>query len=565
MRFFRSVGVLLVIILAFTAFSAFDCGDGKAVISISISPTTAVILTFDPPSGNTTQTFTASVVYDDQSTGDGTTKVDWESANDAIAYFDENVLMPAAVGTTQVRATAEKGTVVSSWRTVTVRPPFAVLGATASVSDNTIDIGDAVTLTMIASIDEDDDQVQDSTENVTSITTWTVTGGTGAGTIAGNVFTATDDGSITITGSFDDGDVTLSATISDDVTLTVLPPVSVALTASPTTATFTGTGNTTINLTAVPSGGTPDGYTWTTTAGTLGAASTTVATNTLDINWQNAGATITIGVTADFQGVDSMDDATVNVAAAQSPTFTDLTVNGGSVANGGDAGEFAAGESLALVATGSDPDGGTVTFSWAATGGANLSSATGASVTVTQNTPDTTTTVTCTITDNNGGTASQRTFTFDATLAAPELNEMRLRVIGHVDGAFDPDPDQVRLLFEVGNMNPAYFGVTVHINYNGTKVEADGIGEKHPENCFGNDGLNIFRPDLQPADMTYSALSGKTVGGPVFFIDWDVISGSGTAVDFTFNTDGNNSTFVDGSLVNHDADVYTPALGVVLP
>jgi uncharacterized surface protein with fasciclin (FAS1) repeats len=155
MRFFRSVGVLLVIILAFTAFSAFDCGDGKAVISISISPTTAVILTFDPPSGNTTQTFTASVVYDDQSTGDGTTKVDWESANDAIAYFDENVLMPAAVGTTQVRATAEKGTVVSSWRTVTVRPPFAVLGATASVSDNTIDIGDAVTLTMIASIDED--------------------------------------------------------------------------------------------------------------------------------------------------------------------------------------------------------------------------------------------------------------------------------------------------------------------------------------------------------------------------------------------------------------------------
>jgi len=559
MRFFRSVGVLLIIILAFTAFSAFDCGDGKAIINVSISPSTAVILTFDPPN-STSQTFTAYVTFDDN-TGENTTdKVEWESANTSIAAFTDNVLNPVAVGTTQVRATAEKGTVMSGWIPVTVRPPFAVLGGTASANDDTLDIDDDTTLTMIASIDTDDDQVQDDTENVTSITTWTVNTGnsTGTGTISGNTFTATGAGTVQVDGSFDSDDVSLSSAITDSVTITILPPVSVALSASPTTVTFSGTAATTVNLTAVPSGGTPDGYTWTTTAGTLGATSTTTATNTLDLDWQNAGATVTIGVTADFQGVDSADDTQVSVASAVGPTFSSITVNGSGVADGASAGEFSAGESLAVVASATDADGGTVSYSWSGTNGAVVNPTTGASVSVSQANPDTTSTITCTITDNNGGASSQRTFTFDATLAAAGTDEMRLRSV-------TPDnAGEIKILMETGPMSTARLGVTVEIAYDGAKVSAGGgDGETHDDNPWGS-GLELYFPNLNPSNMTYSGFSATTDGGAVFTITYGVDSGSGSTTDFTFVQANSLYANPDGTTFAAAA-TYTDATGVAVP
>lgn len=559
MRFFRSVGVLLIIILAFTAFSAFDCGDGKAIINISISPSGAVILTFDPPSGSTTQTFTATVVYDDQSNGDGTDKVDWVSANESIAVFNDNVLSPVAVGTTQFRATAEGGDVVTPWINVTVRPPFAVLGGTASTNDDTLDIDDQATLTMIASIDTDDDDVQDDTENVTSLTSWAIdASSTGAGTLSGNTFTATGAGNVQINGSFDSDDVSLSATITDSVNITVLPPVGVTLSATPTSVTFTGTAATTVNLTAVPNGGTPDGYTWTTTAGTLANATTTGATNTLDLNWQNAGATVTIGVTADFDGVDANDDTTVTVASAVGPTFSSMTVNGTGVADGANAGDFAAGEGLNVVASATDADGGTVSYAWAASNGGSVSPTTGASVTVSQATPDTTTTVTCTISDDNGGTTMQRTFLFSATLAEPVQDEMRLRSV-------TPDnAGEIKILMETGDMSTPRLGVTVEVAYDGTKVSAGGgDGDTHDDNPWGS-GLELYFPNLNPSNMTYSGFSATSDGGAVFTITYTVDSGSGSNTDFTFVQANSLYANPDGTTFAAAA-VYTDATGVSVP
>jgi hypothetical protein len=559
MRFFRSVGVLLVIILVFTAFSAFDCGDGKAIVSISISPTTGITLTYDPPDGNTTQTFTATVTYDDSSTGDGTDEVTWESQNESIAYFDENVLYPAGVGSTHVRATAENGEVATIWYDVFVNPPFAFLSGTAGASPSSIDIDDTSTLTMLAAIDTDNDGTADITDyNATSITNWSVTGGTGDGTIAGNIFTATDDGTVEITGTFDDGDVDLSAAITDTVTITVLPPVSVVLTADPTSATFTGTGDTTVDLTALPSGGTPTGYSWTTTGGTLESADTAGATNELYVNWQDAGDTITVGVTAHFSGADASDDATVTVANAQGPAFSSMTVNGNAVPDGGDAGEFSAGEGLTVVASASDPDGGTVSYSWSATNGASVNPTTGATVTVTQSTPDMTSTVTCTASDDNGGANVQRTFSFDATLALPEMDEMRLRSVAP-DGA-----GQIKILMETGDMSSARLGVTVEIAYDGSKLSAGGgAGSTHDDNPWGS-GLELYFPNLNPSNMTYSGFAATTDGGPVFTIDYDVDSGSGSSTDFTFVQANSLYANPDGTTFT-PAAIYTDATGVAVP
>ena len=210
MRFFRFVGVLLVIILAFTAFSAFNCGDSSPIISISLSPFQAVMLTYDPPDGNTTQTFTASVVRDDQTQEDGTDDVDWMTGDSSVAFFVDNVLHPAGVGTTTAYATAEGGDVSSPMVNVTVNPPFAVISVDAGVSPGSIDIGDTATLTMMAMLDTDNDGNPDQNYDATSITNWSIDSGDGDGTFAANIFTATDDGPVVIEGAFDDGGIIAS-------------------------------------------------------------------------------------------------------------------------------------------------------------------------------------------------------------------------------------------------------------------------------------------------------------------------------------------------------------------
>jgi hypothetical protein len=560
MRFFRSVGVLLVIILVFTAFSAFDCGDNSKIVTINISPTSGITLTYDPPDGNTTQAFTASVTYDDGTSDDGTDKVDWESENETIAAFTDNVLHPMAVGSTRVRATAESGDVFTSWYNVTVKPPFTVLGGSASANDDTLDIGSSTLLTMIASIDEDDNGSEDSTEIVTSITTWTIDGAsTGDGDIDGNEFTATDAGDVIITGTFDDGQVTLSDTVSDSVTITVLPPVSVTLTADPTSVNFSGTDDSTVNLTAVPSGDTPTGYSWTTTGGTLDSTDTTGATNELYVNWENAGDSITIGVTAHFDGADASDSDDIMVAAAQGPAFDDMTVNGSTVANGANAGEFAAGEGLTVVASATDPDGGTVSYSWSSNPAGAVSPTTGANVTVTQNTPDTTTVVTCTVSDDNGGDNAERSFSFDATLAPPQTDEMRLRAVAP-DGA-----GEIKILMETGEMSSPRLGVTFKVNYDGSKVSASGPGDvqKDDANPWGS-GLELYFPQLNPSDITFSGFTPTTDGGPVVSITYTVDSGSGSTTDFTFVEADSQYAEPDGTTFV-PAAVYTNALGVQVP
>jgi hypothetical protein len=564
MRFFRFVGVLLVIILAFTAFSAFDCGDSKAIISIALTHTDTVTLVYDPPDGNTTWTYMANVVYDDESTGDGTDEVTWESQDEGVAMFDENVLYPVAVGSTHVRATAENGDVYTPWYDVVVNPPFTVLSGTASANPTSIDIDDTSTLTMLAAIDTDNDEVADITDyNATSITSWSVTGGTGDGTIAGNVFTATDDGDVTITGTFQDGDVELAAAITDTVTITVLPPVSVALTASTTSPTFTGVNPTTIDLTAVPDGDTVVDYDWTATGGgDLAETNTTGAANSLDIDYNDAGNAITVTVTANFTGgAEASDEVTITVDDAVGPTFDDMTVNGTSVADGGTApGPYSAGEGLTVVASATDGDGGDVSYSWSATNGANVTPTTGATVTVTQSTPDANTVVTCTASDNNGGDTAQRTFDFDVTLAPPEQMELRLRAIT------PGDPSQIRIVCETGDMSEPMLGVNAKWTHDDAKVSGV-AGFRSPDNIWAEPGLDLYMvAGFNPVDMTYSTASPtgpQTTGCPIFYVDYNVLSGSGTTTNFEF-VEG-ESVYVNAGGSQVSADVYTNALGVPVP
>ena len=77
--------------------------------------------------------------------------------------------------------------------------------------------------------------------------------------------------------------------------------------------------------------------------------------------------------------------------------------------------------------------------------------------------------------------------------------------------------------------------MTVKIDYDNTKVSAgSGDGSTHDDNPWGS-GLELYFPNFNPSNMTYSGFSGSetTTGGPVFYIDYDVDSGSGTTTNFT--------------------------------
>jgi hypothetical protein len=368
--------------------------------------------------------------------------------------------------------------------------------------------------------------------------------------MAGNTLTSTGDGTINVTGSFTENNVTRN----DTAVITVNPPVSVTLDASPSSASFSGTDPTTIDLTANPAGGTPDGYTWTTTGGTLGAADTGAdPTNTLEIDWQNAGQTITVTVTADFQGTNTQGMTDVTVASAQSPSITQVLVNGNAVADGGDAGQFAAGEDVNMEVQAADPDGGSLTFSWTAGQGV-FSEASQPITTWNLGVAEQSTTVTITVGDDNGGGSDSVTFDIATSLPALGNEEFRVRVIGGSE-------NDLRLLFEVGNFNSPALGVTVKIDYDDTKVSAGGgDGSTDPGNPWGS-GLELYFPNLDPSDMTYSGFSATTDGGPVFYIDYSFEPGASGTTNFTIVQPDSVIAEPDGTTFRQPAAVHN-AMGV---
>jgi hypothetical protein len=258
----------------------------------------------------------------------------------------------------------------------------------------------------------------------------------------------------------------------------------------------------------------------------LGSADTGAdPTNTLEVDWNNAGQSITVTVTADFQGVDAVDDAVVNVASAQAPQINQVLVNSNAVADGGDAGTFAAGEQVIFEVQATDPDGGNLTYSWTSGLGTfdqPMEAITGWTLSVAEQT----TTINLTVSDDNGG--GNDTYSFDISTSLPALGneEFRVRVVGGSE-------NDLRLLFEIGDLNSPALGVTIKIDYDDTKVSAGGgDGSTHPDNPWGS-GLELYFPNLDPSDMTYSGFSAQQDGGPVFYIDYSFEPGASGTTDFT--------------------------------
>jgi len=184
-----------------------------ALVSIAISPQSATI-----PLG-TTQQFTATGTYTDDSTQDVTSTVTWTSSSAQVAIISPSGLATSAgVGTTNI--TALLGTVSASTSLAVGQPAIAAI--TISPSSASLPVGLTQQFTATATY------TNGSTQDITQSCTWASSAPVVATVNSSGLATGVGIGSANISATS-----TTSGTVATSVGLTVVAPVPVALAISP--------------------------------------------------------------------------------------------------------------------------------------------------------------------------------------------------------------------------------------------------------------------------------------------------------------------------------------------
>ncbi|MDQ3340063.1 MAG: Ig-like domain-containing protein [Myxococcota bacterium] len=302
------------------------------LVSFTISPTNASI------AKGTTQQYTATGLFSDNTTQDITTQVTWGSSLGAVATISnaagtQGRASAVAVGTTVISATRGTTTVTTNLTvTAAVLQLLQITPTNPSIAKGT---NQQFTATAVFS--------DGSTQNVTSSTTWSSSNTTVAtiGNAPGNRGRANgqNEGTTTITGLFSGitGTTLLTVTAATLSSIQVTPTNPTA--AKGTTLQFTATGTysdgTTQNLTAVA--------TWASTTQAVATVSNAAGSQGL----ASALNTGTSTISASFSGRTGSTLLTVSTAALASIQVTPTNASA------------AKGTTLAFVATGIFTDGTT--------------------------------------------------------------------------------------------------------------------------------------------------------------------------------------------------------------
>jgi hypothetical protein len=250
--------------------------------------------------------------------------------------------------------------------------------------------------------------------------------------------------------------------------------------------------------------------------------------------------------------------------------ITSLEVNGVEVPDEGFAGYTFTHTPMEAVVTGHDRQGGEVLYFWSADNGAVVEPSTGDTIEVSNYQPGIRSKVTVSARLHPEGPEVTRSFYFESELDEDwDTDIMELKVVPHPT---DPD-DRIRLMLEVSDMSRDMRGILANFYYDHEKLSAEDTHDLydddddchvHPLCPWGEDAIHLFFPELQPAEMSLAGERETSVGGPVFYIDFHVISGSGTRTDFLF--DAKTSRFGDPDGYHlYPPGALIPALNVQLP
>jgi len=306
----------------------------------------------------------------------------WTTGTGTINGTGSQVIwsLPLSAGTYTITCEVSNGKAGTSSSIATVsvtnQPPII---SSLTASPTTLAPGGTTTITCTA-YDPNNDPIT---------YTWTTGTGTINGTGSQVVWSLPlSAGTYTITCEVSDGKAGTSSSIAT-VSVTNQPPVIGSLTANPTTLASGGT--TTITCTAYDPNNDPLSYTWTTGTGTINGTGSQVV-------WSlplSAGTyTITCEV-SDGKAGTSSSIATVSVTN-QPPVISSLTASPTTLAPGGMA-------TITCIAY--DPNDDLITYTW--TIGTGTLVGTGSQVVWTAPLTPQANTITCTVSDENGGTTQK--------------------------------------------------------------------------------------------------------------------------------------------------------------
>jgi hypothetical protein len=284
------------------------------------------------------------------------------------------------------KVTDDQGLTASATTAVAVSAP-ASPPPTVSCSANppTVVLGSSTTITAVAT----------SPEGRPLTYSWTASSGTVSGN--SNIATLNTTGTIASTITVickvtDSQGLTASATTVVTVSAPVSQPPTVSCSANPSTVTLGGAAA----ITAIASSpeGRPLTYSWSASSGTISGSGSSATVNTSGA----AAGTITVNCrVTDSQGLSASATTAIIVnAPASAPPTIRCSANPSAVTLGG---------SAAITAVASSPEGRPLTYNWTASSG----TISGSGITATLNTTGAavgTITVNCTVTDNQGLTAS---------------------------------------------------------------------------------------------------------------------------------------------------------------
>jgi len=265
-----------------------------------------------------------------------------------------------------------------------INHPPVISGLT--VDPSSVDINQSTVITCIAT-DPDGDTL---TYN------WTKTGGTISGSGSAITWTAPSTaGTYTITCTVYDGELT--DTLSFTIVVTEPEPINHSPSISSLTAVPSGPigANQSTSITCLATD--PDGdtltYSWAKTGGIISGIGSAII-------WTapNTAGTYAITCTV-YDGKGGEDSESVNISVSEinhSPVISGLTANPSSI-------DINQNSTITCIAY--DPDGDTLTYTWAKNGG--TISGSGSAVTWTAPNTAGTYTITCTASDNNGGQDSE--------------------------------------------------------------------------------------------------------------------------------------------------------------
>ena len=287
------------------------------------------------------------------------------------------------------KVTDDQGLTASATTTVAVTTPASAPPTiSCSANPSTVLLGGSATITALAS----------SPEGRPLTYSWSASSGTvaGNGNIATLNTTGTIAGTVTVICKVTDSQgLTASATTVVAISAPVSQPPTVSCSANPSTVTLGGS----VAVTAI--GSSPEGrpltYSWSVSSGTIAGNGSSATVNTSGA----AAGTITVNCkVTDSQGLTaSATTAIIVTAPASAPPTIRCSANPSTVTLGG---------SAAITAVASSPEGRPLTYSWTASSG----TISGSGLTASLNTTGAavgTITVNCTVTDNQGLTASATT------------------------------------------------------------------------------------------------------------------------------------------------------------